>query len=517
MSLEDQPSASFASTSASASTLTSTSTPATPKLHQRLGLALAPLVFAALWLAPITGLKREAHHLAAVAAAVMILWTTEALPMPLVALIGAAACVVLQVAPAQQVFSSFADPVVFLFIGAFILARALFLHRLDQRLAFGALSIRWIGARPDRVLIAYGAVTMFISAWVSNTAATVMMYAVGMSALAFLSDPKSMGGKAVPARYGAGLMLMNTFAATIGGLATPVGSVPNLVGIGMIRQQLGVEVTFVNWCAIGVPLALGLFLFLAGYLTWSCRSGIGESAAFGELLANQRRQLGPWTRGQRSVCLACAVTMTLWLTPGALAIAFGESSGVYKGFQRSVPEPVAALLGAFLLFLLPGDGRGTKAITWNEAAQIDWGVILLFGGGLTLGALAFQTGLAESLGKGLAQRWLSGDQGFGLLCASVIIAIVVSELTSNTASANMVIPVVIAIAQAAGVNPLQPALAATFAASLGLMFPVSTPGNAIVFGSGLIPLRSMMIYGLILDVVGAVAIIVLVRWIVVAG
>ena len=486
-------------------------------LHQRLGLVFAPLAFTSLWLAPFAGLKPEAHRLAAITAAVMILWITEALPMPLVALMGAAACVILQVAPAQQTFATFADPIVFLFIGAFILARALFLHKLDQRLAFGALSIRWVGDRPDRVLIAYGAVTALISAWVSNTATTIMMYAVGMSALAFLSDPKLMGGRAVHPRYGAGLMLMNTFAASIGGLATPVGSAPNLIGVGLIRQQLGVEVTFANWCAVGVPLALGLFIYLACYLAWFCRSGVGESAALGALLAERRDQLGPWTRGQRSVCIACGFTVLLWLAPGALAVAFGDSSAIYKGFQRSIPEPVAALLGAFLLFLLPGDAASEKAIHWSEAVNIDWGVILLFGGGLTLGSLAFQTGLAEALGRSLARGLPAGDQGFGLLCASVLAAVIVSELTSNTASANMVIPVVIAIAQAAGVNPLQPALGATLGAGLGLMFPVSTPGNAIVFGSGRIPLRSMMIYGLMLDVVGAVAIIVLVRWVVTAG
>ena len=158
------------------------------------------------------------------------------------------------------------------------------------------------------------------------------------------------------------------------------------------------------------------------------------------------------------------------------------------------------------MFLLPGNGKGEKAITWPEAVKIDWGVILLYGGGFALGVMSFQTGLAESVGRGLTGLLpLNGE--FGLLVASVIVAILISETTSNTASANMVVPVVIAISQAQGIDPLMPALGATFAASLGFMLPVSTPCNAIVYGSGMIPLMKMVRYGIILDVIGAVVII----------
>ncbi|MET0647496.1 MAG: SLC13 family permease, partial [Pyrinomonadaceae bacterium] len=150
------------------------------------GLVAAPLAFAALLLLPLPGLKPEAHRLAAVMAAVVILWVTEALPLPVTALLGAAACVVLKVASARDVFAPFADPLMFLFIGSFMIARAIFLHRLDRRLAFGVLSIKWVGARPSRILFAFGAVTAFISAWISNTATTAMMFAIGMAILAFL-------------------------------------------------------------------------------------------------------------------------------------------------------------------------------------------------------------------------------------------------------------------------------------------------------------------------------------------
>src|SRR5258708_18982233 len=185
-------------------------------------------------------------------AAVITLWVTEALPLSLTALIGATTCVILRVAPAREVFAPFAAPLIFLFIGSFILARALFLHRLDRRLSFQILSIPWIGARPVRILVAYGAVTTFISAWISNTATTAMMFTIGLAILAFLNDPGRPPEARVGPRYATGLMLMTTFAASVGGLATPIGAAPNLIGLAFIRELLGVEFSFLRWCAIGV-------------------------------------------------------------------------------------------------------------------------------------------------------------------------------------------------------------------------------------------------------------------------
>ncbi len=475
------------------------------KLRQRVGMVLAPLVFAALLLAPLDGLKPEAHRLAAVVAAVIVLWISEALPLPVTALLGAALCVVLRVAPAKEVFAPFADPLMFLFIGAFILSRAIFLHGLDRRVAYGVLSVRWIGARPGRILLAFGAVTAAISAWISNTATTAMMYGIGMSILAFLYGDREDGTRVDP-RYATGMMLMTAFSASIGGLATPIGTPPNVIGLGFIRQLLGVEISFFRWMAVGVPVVVVLYLFLFLYLNALSPAGVREIPGSAEMIRRERERLGPWTRGQRSVALAFGVTVLLWVLPGIVALAVGEGSALYKGMNRSVPEGVAALVGATLLFVLPGDG-GERAITWEEAVRIDWGVVLLYGGGFALGVLSFGTGLAEAVGRGLTGLLpLHGETG--LLVASVLVAVVVSEATSNTASANMVVPVVISIARAAGMDPLAPALGATMAASLGFMLPVSTPCNAIVYGSGYIPLTRMIRYGLILDVVGAVVIIV---------
>ncbi|HVF29302.1 MAG TPA: SLC13 family permease, partial [Pyrinomonadaceae bacterium] len=195
------------------------------------GLALAPIVFLLILFLPLAGLKLEAHRLAAVMAGVIVLWVTEALPLPVTALLGAALCVVMRVAPAKDVFAPFADPLMFLFIGSFILARAIFLHRLDRRVAFGVLSIRWVGARPSRILFAFGATTCFLSVFISNTATTAMMFAIGMSILAFLFNSESPGGQAINRRYATALMLMTSFASSIA-LALPIGTPPNIIGIG---------------------------------------------------------------------------------------------------------------------------------------------------------------------------------------------------------------------------------------------------------------------------------------------
>jgi sodium-dependent dicarboxylate transporter 2/3/5 len=473
------------------------------------GFVVAPLAFAALLLLPLPGLKPEAHRLAAVMAAVVLLWITEALPLPVTALVGAAACVVLKVAPAKDVFAPFADPLMFLFIGSFMLARAIFLHRLDRRLAFGVLSIKWVGARPSRILFAFGAVTAFISAWISNTATTAMMFAIGMAILAFLFDQEKEGGQQISRRYATALMLMTSFAASIGGLATPIGTPPNVIGLGFIRQLTGVEFPFFKWAVIGTPVVVVLFIWLFVYLNWLSPAGVREIEGSREMLKRERDRLGAWTTGQKSTLAAFVVTVALWVVPGLIALFAGDQSAVYKSVNGSVPEAVAAVVGASLLFLLPGDG-GARAITWEEAVKIDWGVVLLYGGGFALGVLSFQTGLAESVGRGLTGL-LPVSGGTGLLFASVLVAVVVSEATSNTASANMVVPVVIAIARAQGADPLEPALGATMGASLGFMLPVSTPCNAIVYGSGYVPLARMIRYGILLDIVGVFVIVALVR------
>ena len=471
--------------------------------RERAGLLLAAAAFAALLLTSFPGLTPQAHRLAAVIAAVVVLWVTEAIPLPVTALLGVSAAVALGVAPAREAFAPFADPLMFLFIGAFILARAIFIQGLNRRVAYAVLSLPWVGASAGRILFAFGAVTAAISGWISNTATTAMMFGIGISVLA------AMGEDVRRSPYATALMLMTSFSASVGGLATPIGTPPNVIGLGFIRSTLGVEVSFFRWMLLGVPVVIVLYAVLYGWLRFVTRGTVGDLAATRELIERERATLGPWTRGQRSVAIAFGVAVFLWVLPGIVALAAGERSPAFRTLSERLPEGVAAIAGALLLFLLPGD-KGERAITWDEAVRIDWGVVLLYGGGFALGVLSFRTGLAEAVGRGLT-GWLPLSGELGLLIASVTVAIALSEATSNTAAANMVVPVVISIAQAAGMDPFEPALGATMAASLGFMLPVSTPCNAIVYGSGLIPLRKMIRYGAVLDVAGGVIIVLMVR------
>jgi sodium-dependent dicarboxylate transporter 2/3/5 len=471
--------------------------------RERAGLPLAAVAFAAVLLTSFPTLAPEAHRLAAVIAAVVVLWVTEAIPLPATALLGVAAAVALGVAPAREAFAPFADPLMFLFIGAFMLARAIFVHGLNRRVAYAVLSLPWVGESPGRILLAFGAVTTAISGWISNTATTAMMFGIGISILA------AMGEDARRSPYATALMLMTSFSASIGGLATPIGTPPNVIGLGFIRAAVGEEVSFFRWMMLGVPTVLVLYAVLFGWLRFVSRDAAGDLTATRELIRRERATLGPWTSGQRSVAIAFGLTVFLWVLPGIVALAAGERSAAFRTLNERLPEGVAAIAGALLLFLLPGQ-EGRRAITWDEAVKIDWGVVLLYGGGFALGVLSFKTGLAEAAGRGLTGLLpISGE--LGLLIASVAVAVVLSEATSNTAAANMVVPVVISIAQASGMDPFEPALGATMAASLGFMLPVSTPCNAIVYGSGLIPLGKMIRYGAVLDVAGAVVIVVLVR------
>lgn len=474
--------------------------------RRRAGIVLAPLVFVLTWLCT-SDLPGPAHRLSAILATVVVLWITESIPMAMTAFLGVAAAVVLQVAPAGEAFAPFADPLIFLFIGTFMIAQSIFHHGLDRRFAFAILGLPGVGGNPRRILFAYALGAAAISMWISNTATTAMMFPIGIS---LLNAMEAQRGANVSRKYGTVLLLSNAFAASVGGLGTPVGTPPNLIGIGLLRREAQFDISFFTWMSLGVPVVAVLF----ACMFFSLARGGGASGSRIEgaesIVARERAALGPWTRGQVNTMVAFGVTVALWILPGVVALVAGQDSAVYKQMVAVFPEGVVALLGAGLLFVLPTNLREQEfTLSWAEAVKIDWWIVFLYGGGIALGTLAFKTGLAESLGRGLTSS-LGVHSPLGLLALSTALATVLSETTSNTASANMVVPVVIAFSRSAGIDPILPAVGATMGASLGFMLPVSTPCNAIVYGSGRIPLTTMLRYGFLLDVVGVVAIVVVV-------
>jgi sodium-dependent dicarboxylate transporter 2/3/5 len=478
--------------------------------RKRLGLILTPLAFFVTYLL-CDSLTPEGRKLAAIVAGIGVLWISEVIPLPVSALLGAVLCVVLGVERADKVLAHFADPIVFVFMGGFMIARSMMIHGLDRRIAIGILSVRWISSHPARVMGGLGLVTALLSMWVSNSATTAMMLPIGLGILRALHDARVARGLTqgpMNARewpYAGGMMLMVAYGASVGGIGTPVGTPPNLIGIGLIRTATGADIGFFRWMQLAVPLFLVMGLALFGLLHLLHRDPHPAAAAGAHLvdyISRERRKLGPWTWGQVNTLIGFGVAVVLWVVPGILQLEWFAGLGLGDWMKNHMPEAIVALIAVILLFMLPVDlAKGEFTLTWREAVQIDWGTILLFGGGLTLGALMFQTGVAEAMGTGLTSRF-GVSSLWALTGLSIAMAIVLSEAASNTASANMVIPVVIGIAQAAGVSPLPPALGACLGASFGFMLPVSTPPNAIVYGSGLVELPKMLRAGIIFDCIG---------------
>lgn len=509
--------------------------------RKRLGaILILPTFFLTYFLC--NDLRPEGQKLAAILATVTVLWVSEVIPLPVSALLGAVLCVALGAvpeepgkSPAAIVLAHFADPIVFVFIGGFMIARAMTVHGLDRRIALEFLSIPSIGSSPARTMVGLGLVTAVLSMWVSNSATTAMMLPIALGILRALHEVRVARGLARNSiettnwPFAPGMMLMVAFSASIGGIGTPVGSPPNLIGIGLIRSATGIDISFFRWMAVAVPLLLvmGLTLFTLLYLLHPAGTDAASAASnqdggtaqvtpgdptvgmgghLLEYIRSERRKLGPWTRGQINTVVAFSVAVTLWMMPGILQLPWFAGSWWGRWIGMHLPESIVAIAAAILLFLLPVNlSQWEFTLTWPEAVKIDWGTILLFGGGLALGSLMFKTGVAEAIGTALT-GYLGVNSLWGLTGLSIMLAVAISEAASNTASANMIIPVVIAIAQAAGVSPLPPALGACLGASFGFMLPVSTPPNAIVYGSGLVPLPKMMRAGILLDIAGFVII-----------
>jgi len=479
--------------------------PATSSFDNRrrqIGFVAGPLAFVGVLIAPI-GLEPAQQALAAILAFVVIFWVSEAIAVPATALVGLTLCALLGVAPAREVLAGFATPTVFLFIGSFMLARAMTEHGLDRRFALRVLSLPRVAGSTWGTLVAFGTVAALMSAFISNTAATAMLLPIGIGIVAIYGR---LIGAAGTARLGTALMLMIAYSASIGGLLTPIGSPPNLLGRGFLEDQAGVSLPFLRWMLIAAPIVLVTILILFVVLIVLNRPEARGIPGASEYCAAQRRALGRLSTGERNTLVCFLVAVSLWLLPGIVGLVAGETSAAYATVRERLDEGIVALVAASMLFVLPLDRRARNfTLTWRQAVGIDWGTIILFGAGIAFGSLLSSTGLATLIGSGLAGS-LGSASPLALTFLAVLAAILVSETTSNTASVGIVVPVVISIAIALGVDPAVPGLAAVFGASFGFMLPVSTPPNAIVYGSGLVPITRMIRSGIVFDIVGAVVI-----------
>jgi sodium-dependent dicarboxylate transporter 2/3/5 len=471
--------------------------------RKTIGLFLGPLVFIILLSLPFSNLSSPAHKLLAILGLVITFWVTEPIPIPVTALLGALLCVILGIGSDKEVLAPFADPIVFLFMGSFIIAEGMKVHGLDRRFAYAILSLSWVGNSSYRLLFAIGMASAVVSMWISNTATTAMFFPIALGILRALEEMEEGTNFK---KLGTGMMLLVAYAASVGGIATPVGTPPNLIGIGMIDRILGKEISFFQWMSFALPITLIMFLVLFTLIIILHRPEKKKLLGIHKYIEEKRKILGRWKRGEQNALFAFLIAVTLWILPGLFAV-LGIGFSQHQAFFKSrLPEGIVALVAASLLFFLPVNWKEREfTLSWKQAVRIDWGTIILFGGGLTLGSLMFSTKLAEAIGSALLGITGASSQ-WGITFLAIFLGILMSETTSNTASANMVIPVMIAIAQTSGVSPIPPALGACLGASFGFMLPVSTPPNAIVYSSGRIPITKMIKTGIFFDLTGLILI-----------
>ena len=461
------------------------------------GLWIAPAIGLVLYALPLA-ITPEAHGMLGILGLTSVLWITEALPLPVTAILAAVLVILLGIGSASEVFGIFVDPLLFLFIGSFMLAEAMQVHGLDRRFAHAVLRNRWVRVSAGRMIFIYTFIAFFISMWVSNTATTAMLFPIGLSIVSVFSKEEKESVAPL-------VLLMTSFAASIGGMATPVGTPPNLIGLGLLKEITGQSIRFATWMSFALPISFITFLAIFLSMRLFLSHGVlgREIHELPEEEPDARRRCG-----QRNVAIAFVITVFLWLLPSFAIFAGGDADW----WEARLPESVAALIGTILLFLLPINWKNREfTLTWKQAQNINWGIILLFGGGLVVGKFLFKTGVANYIGDTLSAVYPFSNE-FMFILLFTLLAVFISEFTSNTASANLILPICIAVSQAAGINPYKPAIAATLASSLGFMLPISTAPNAIVFGSGLIKLQTMIRYGLVLDVLGAVLVAVGVYW-----
>jgi len=436
------------------------------------------MVFAILMLLPAPeGLSIEGWRVVAVASLMIIWWITEAIPVPATALVPIALFPMTGATSASAATSPYGDPIIFLFMGGFILALAMERWNLHRRIALNIVSRT--GTQQSRIVGGFMIATAFCSMWVSNTATVVMMLPVALSVVGLIGEDKK-------SNFPLSLLLGVAYAASIGGVATLIGTPPNALLAGALNQTYGYDIGFARWMIIGLPIAvvmLGISWLFLTRLTLRLERGEVEGAS--DLFRDELAKLGAWSVPEKRVAIVFVITALAWIFRTIL-----------DDYIPGLNDTSIAIMAALALFVLPaGDGKGGALIEWRNALRLPWGVLLLFGGGLSLAAAVVSTGL---------DQWI-GDQMGNMASALPLIAVIalvatvillLTEFTSNTATAATFLPLMAALAVSLGENPLTLTVPAAIAASMAFMLPVATPPNALVFGSGHVTIPQMVRQGI---------------------
>ncbi|HHH36804.1 MAG TPA: SLC13/DASS family transporter [Gammaproteobacteria bacterium] len=459
---------------------------------RRSAFYLGPLAGLALSLVLETPDHPRAPAMAGIALWMAIWWISECVPLAVTALLPLLALPLTGIATAREIAPRYMTSIMFLFIGGFLIAQALERTGLHRRIALLILG-RW-HASPLQILAGFAAATAFLSLWISNTATTMLMVTVG---LAVLSRLDRADGRAAAA-FAASLLLVIAYAANIGGMGTPVGTVPNLVLLEILEAHApGLKPSFMEWMMVGIPVVLaGLALVLALFAR-RVRGIPWASAVAADSLAEEQRALGPMRREERWVAWVLGLTALAWMTRKGIT---GAGFSI-PGWSSLLPHPgvddgTVAVAGALALFLLPG-GDGRPILDKSAFARLPWGILILLGGGFALATGMQQSGLSQWLGG-----QLQGAASIPLPLMLVLVALLMTfltEITSNTAITQVMLPILAALALGNGLDLTLLLMSAALCASCAFMLPVATPPNAIVFGSERIPMRAMVRAGILLN------------------
>ena len=436
------------------------------------------------------GLSRDAWCVAALSLLMATLWITEAIPLPATALLPIPLVPLLGVSTVQETVVSYSHPIIFLFMGGFIVALAMERWKLHQRIAL--LVLRFSGDRPAFLIGGFMMVSAFLSMWVSNTATTLMMLPIAVSVVATVKSGR-VGNTQVESILPKALMLSLAYGASAGGMATLVGTPPNAFFAGFVEETYGIEVGFLDWMAVGLPISILLLIMIWLMLT-KIIFNVGKDPIIGvrTVIDKQLKTQGKLSRGE-------ILVGGVFLTLAALWILRPWINAVFPALQLS--DTVIGMTIGLSTFLIPVDWRkGVFLMDWEWGKKIPFGILLLFGGGLTLASLIQKSGLSIWIGQQLGG--LSVFPTIVIVLVMVLLVIFITELTSNTATTATFLPIAGALAITLGEHPLMLVIPATLAVSCAFMLPVATPPNAIVFSSGYLSQRDMTRVGFSLNIIG---------------
>jgi len=445
------------------------------------------------------GVSQEACKVLAVAGLMITWWITEALPMPVVALLPLFLFPLLNISKLDEAAASYSNPIIFLFMGGFMLGLAIEKWNLHRRIALNI--VRLTGTSGDRIVLGFILATGLLSMWLSNTATTMMMFPIALSVIHVMKENNNGDGNI--SNFALTIMLAIAYASNLGGIATIIGTPPNVAYVGYIQKKYSYNIDFVNWMIICTPLAILLLISL--YLVmvkWLYPNRIKANNNTKQLINQEVIQLGPLSKAEKRVLIIFVGTAFLWIMRGII--------NDIQSFLK-LDDTIIAIMCAVALFICPSgdkDEKNDALLEWNDTNKLAWGILLLFGGGICLAGALEKAGLIQQLGEWLAR--FSGN-GFMLVFIIVLVSIFISELMSNVAQVIVFAPVVSSLADALGMNPLLLGIPMTLAASCASMLPMGTPPNAIVFASGYIKLRQMTKAGFVMNM-AAVILITLFCW-----